>query len=225
MTDKIEGSKYVSLHFVWPIHLQLFGLLAVSEDDQLKELSGEYSMIASMKSIGRAYMIKNANDMDPQFEHKAMTVLNPMMKKLKNISNRQELDDQIANYLDTHFPVNTEAIQVETNLPSVSTEKTNFLENFVSFDDFGSAQPQQTEFSQYVNHPITCSVDVVNWWNEHATIYPRLFKIFMKLSCIPGSSGSSERTFSLAGNIVTDKRSLILPENVDNLIVARNAFV
>lgn len=230
MTDKLEGSKYVSLHFVWPAYLRLFGLLAESEEDMSNDLEGQYSITMKMKKLGREYMSKNAEDFAPTFEHKVMTVLNPTMKKLNKISfaERNALNEQIEQYLDDHYPSCGDSVDTQTfdsNILIMSSEKNSFLENFVSFDQCGSTEPQKSELTQYLKHPITCNVDILKWWGENAKTYPRLFQMFQKFSCIPGSSSSSERTFSTTGGIVTEKRSSILPKNVDNLIIARNALV
>lgn len=99
----------------------------------------------------------------------------------------------------------------------------NFLESFMSFDD-GDITPS-SEITRYIHQPIACGVDVEKWWFDHSTIFPKLFKLFLKLSCVPATTASSERTFSTGGNIITDKRSLILPDNVNNLIVARKFTV
>lgn len=63
------------------------------------------------------------------------------------------------------------------------------------------------------------------WWIKRRLIYPNLFKLFVQVSCIPASSASSERDFSLAGNIITEKRSSIQSQNVNDIIVARNSFL
>lgn len=41
--------------------------------------------------------------------------------------------------------------------------------------------------------------------HEHSTVYPYLFKLFFKVSCVPATTASSERNFSTSGNIITDK--------------------
>ena len=42
--------------------------------------------------------------------------------------------------------------------------------------------------------------------------------------CIPASSTSSERAFSVANNIVTKRRNRLLPENVQMLTFLKNNF-
>ena len=42
--------------------------------------------------------------------------------------------------------------------------------------------------------------------------------------CVPASSTSSERSFSIAGNIVTERRNRLLPENVEMLTFLKINF-
>lgn len=76
----------------------------------------------------------------------------------------------------------------------------------------------------YINYRIRAEVNPNDWWQEHSDRFPRLFKLFKKLSTIPATSASSERDFSHAGNIITDKRSMLLPKSVDDLIMAKSVL-
>ena len=73
--------------------------------------------------------------------------------------------------------------------------------------------PEKTLFQQEVEaymampRPVTRrECDVLLWWKEHETMLPLLSKAAKALLSIPASSASSERLWSVAGNIVTAKR-------------------
>ena len=74
------------------------------------------------------------------------------------------------------------------------------------------------EMSRYVSAPeIGLDADLLQWWSMHATIYPSLAKLARKYLCV------CERLFSVAGNIVTAKRTLLKPHKVDMLVfLAKN---
>lgn len=203
---------------VWPMYLSLFGLLQDSENDS--------TMISNMKDLGREYMEKNKTDFAPKFHHKAMTFLNPTMKKLGiiKLSERKALHTDVENYLDTYYPDSTNVSTSEvSDLPmSVETTGTDFLDRFVSFDQ--TEDELESEIVRYIKHPIHSEVSMESWWTENGAKYPRLFKLFKKLSGIPATSASSERNFSVSGNIITDKRSLLLPKNVNNLIIVKSSL-
>jgi hypothetical protein len=56
------------------------------------------------------------------------------------------------------------------------------------------------------------------WWKTHENKYARLEKLAKMYLGIPATSASSKRVFSTAGNIVTSKRSCLLPENINLLV-------
>lgn len=234
MTDKIEGSKYVTLGMVWPIHYDLRLLLEESEDDRIADQENQSILTRSMKAIGRKYMGINKDDFEPQFEHKVMTILDPTMKKLTVFSLQERLDlgDQIEEYLLENYPngnnssqtTHVEHVEHDESDSNVSLKKKSFMDKFMSLDGLDCENTEESELTLYLKHRITSKVDIFKWWTDHALVYPRLFQLFLKFSCIPGSSASSERVFSHSGGIISEKRSLLLPENVDNLIVARNAW-
>ena len=79
------------------------------------------------------------------------------------------------------------------------------------------------EMSRYLSAPeVALSADPFQWWSIQAPAYPRLAKLARKYLCICGTSSSSERLFSVAGNIVTAKRSLLKPHKVDMLVFLAN---
>lgn len=85
-------------------------------------------------------------------------------------------------------------------------------------------EDDEDEVSRYINHPITKRVDQIEWWSENGEQFPSLYSIFTRLAAIPATSSSSERNFSTVGNVITDKRNMLLPSSVNDLIVARNRF-
>ena len=61
------------------------------------------------------------------------------------------------------------------------------------------------------------SFSVLDWWGKNGPSYPMLSGVVKQVLRVPATSTPSERV-NLAGNIVTKKRSLLLPENVDKMI-------
>lgn len=99
MTDKLEGDKYITLHMVWPISVEIHGMLAENDFESEPEFDGE--VISNMKKLGRKYLVDNKEDFAPSFYHKAITVLTPSMKKLKKIGEieRSEVYQSIERYI------------------------------------------------------------------------------------------------------------------------------
>ena len=55
------------------------------------------------------------------------------------------------------------------------------------------------------------------FWDLHGSSYPRLQKVAFAILCVPASSAASERVFSDAGSVVTQKRTRLDPSTLNAL--------
>ncbi|XP_062577042.1 E3 SUMO-protein ligase ZBED1-like [Saccostrea cucullata] len=62
------------------------------------------------------------------------------------------------------------------------------------------------------------NLTILEWWKKNAVFFPRLSILAKKFLAIPASSVSSERVFSLGGQIVSKKRCRMSHNNVDLFI-------
>lgn len=77
----------------------------------------------------------------------------------------------------------------------------------------------QAELDKYMALPlIGRSEDPILWWKTNMASFMPLKKIVLKYLSAPPSSVASERQFSTAGNVCTDTRNRLLPENADRLV-------
>jgi hypothetical protein len=82
----------------------------------------------------------------------------------------------------------------------------------------------QKEVDNYNNkihfkpHHLTSTCSLFKFWNEQQPFYPLLCQCARYLFGIPATQNSTERLNSLAGSIVTDKRSNLLPTSVNSLV-------
>ena len=122
-------------------------------------------------------------------------------------------------------------LSVISNMPSTSTSLQNvgskrIVNIFDSQDDVDIDCPDESlqeiiklEYFRYKKMEIKNAenLQVLDWWKIHKKNFPHLFKVCQKYIHIPATSVPSERMFSLAGNIITEKRSRLLPKNVNLL--------
>ena len=62
-------------------------------------------------------------------------------------------------------------------------------------------------------------VRVLDWWKHHRNVLPILGHMARAVLAVPASSASSERVFSTGSNVVTKKRTRLLPTKVENSII------
>ena len=66
--------------------------------------------------------------------------------------------------------------------------------------------------------------DPIAFWQLHESSMPMLAHLSRMYLCLPGSSVSSERVFSLAGNTISQERASLHPAKADQLIfLTKNA--
>jgi len=60
------------------------------------------------------------------------------------------------------------------------------------------------------------------FWKSHRTRFPKLAVIARSVYSIPASQNKSERAFSSAGHVMTDLRTTLDPEHLDELLLIRS---
>lgn len=66
--------------------------------------------------------------------------------------------------------------------------------------------------------------NVRDWWKEHRSIFPNLFKLYLRISSNTATSTPSERAFSATSCTLDSRRSSLLPSTMNSLMVARNLY-
>lgn len=82
----------------------------------------------------------------------------------------------------------------------------------------GTAQPLSGESQSRGAVPVVPEFDVLEWWSENEKEFPTMAKLARKLLAIPASSASSERAFSAAGNAVSQRRTALDPQTVNDVL-------
>ena len=80
-------------------------------------------------------------------------------------------------------------------------------------------QKYNKEINNYLDQPtVESDCNPLQWWKEHACVFPLLARMAKKYLCIPGTSVPSERIFSKGGLIVDPFRSRLSPGHVNTLV-------
>ncbi|KAF7776844.1 hypothetical protein Agabi119p4_5237 [Agaricus bisporus var. burnettii] len=118
-------------------------------------------------------------------------------------------------------------------LPNPQFDNTSVADTTNIFEDFlvqswspalQSSATTEDELKVYLSTgPVTSSdprkpLDVIMWWREHETTYPRLSQVARDHLCIPASSVDVERIFSKARIVLSDLRNRLAVQTVRSLI-------
>lgn len=92
-----------------------------------------------------------------------------------------------------------------------------FLENIIIIKNvcYWVFQPENTTFDTF---------NLYAWWYAHKDHFPNVFRLFLNTVCTPAASTTAERSFSTTGTIISEKRSRLLPEVVNDIMLLRNAL-
>ncbi|CAI6357053.1 unnamed protein product [Macrosiphum euphorbiae] len=142
--------------------------------------------------------------------------LNPRYKDMEHepVSAREKIRSHVLQLIESVAPTITNPNDTEEN-----DLKMNNVLAFIYKDHTNSTNDAFTQFTGYLSEPqLRFDLNPLEWWRTREEKYPAIATIAKKYLAIPSTSASSERCFSTAGNIVTPKRSCLLPENVDMLV-------
>lgn len=103
---------------------------------------------------------------------------------------------------------------------SAAATQQNVGQKFDIFEGWEQIETHEDELSNYIamGKPDESATTVLEWWKVRQSAYPRLSKVAKKVFCVPATSAGSERVFSRAGFVLSDKRSNTSPDNVQDLL-------
>ena len=67
-----------------------------------------------------------------------------------------------------------------------------------------------------LEEPLDLESDPLKWWLQRHTTYPYISKFLQGIWSLEATSVPSERVFRVAGNVVDEQRSHLLPEMLIN---------
>lgn len=123
-----------------------------------------------------------------------------------------------------------------TDSNPISIQQTNFAEidNYISFKvpilsptkykNFSIMQKLTINRSFFILGKVydLDTFNLMRWWFEHRNTFPHLFRMYLRNSSKTGTSAPSERAFSTTGRILDSRRTSLLPETINMLMLVRN---
>lgn len=178
-----------------------------------------------MKQIAKKYINENILLHLPD-DYDVWAFFNPQWKRMSGFRSIK-VDDIVKKVIasitsiDIHMN-NTAEVSTAIIDPRPSTSKSIFA-NLLDMDtqkNTRSKSSAEIEVTQYIEYPIQSNskIDLMEWWNAHKNVFPRLFKRFCEFAPIMASACSVERLFSHGGNTLTAKRNRLDPSVLEELV-------
>nr|XP_043068905.1 zinc finger BED domain-containing protein 6-like [Drosophila bipectinata] len=210
-TNRVSGSTYETISLIIPVSADLHHRLS-SMDNLIKTTEGFEVRNALLNGINRRLF-----EYEGRSVTKVATMLDPRFKKeaFRSASNADSAVEAIRKEM-------AGMTNLKVSEPPTHTENNAYF----SFMQSKIANKIKTPMSdaiivlrQYLeaNHA-TPNISPLDYWKVQDIRMESLKKIALKNLCVPACSTESERTFSRAGCIVTDRRAALKAKNVDKLV-------
>lgn len=220
ITVEVSGEQYLTCSKIIPLTNCLIKRLEGKTPitDISKELHKNILQEVNHRFGPNSYIKKNeflsiATLLDPRFKKihfgsamECANVINTVSKLMKNMhNNRETIEKRLTNNVDRYN---------ENDIWNIHEE----MKASVTFNNEESTSIP-TELRQYLNSALLDRKDdPLKYWLKVKDVYPNLYVIAIKYFVVVGTSVPSERVFSKAGNLISQKRSKLLSERASKLL-------
>lgn len=197
-TDDVEATQHPTLHKVIP------NFLLISE--HLEDKPSDPSCITEVKAIVREYWHSNIENCIT-IHHKLALFLHPNTKKLRTLTDdeKRTVFERAMQLMDNFSPVVDTTTQQRTS-SRMATRRESVMRFCIddSESETEEQSPIEIEIEEYKKFKLRGDAvcDLLMWWEEHKSRFPRLYGVARFIHSIPASSAAAERLFSTAGRLV-----------------------
>lgn len=136
--------------------------------------------------------------------------------------------------LEAMTPPNPTPVQPAWDQPTTANKMATALQRIVSMQDpnynnnnnnNNNNTPGHDELDRYFSSRQCDSptMNPITWWKQHETMFPSMALLARRYLSLPAASVASERMFSTAGNMVTDKCNCLVDGAVSDLVFSNLA--
>ena len=242
-TKKLQGERYPTLSLAWPYVCLLKRNCRTPDcvdhdsdygDDAISDFDLEDGVDESSVSYGLALgKLKNYvyDALETRFpKDDTMLLASNLDPRFLTMRDRYNSVEEYLNGIKIFLvAIKDDFTSYSQPIESNATPKLSAFEQLFSeiLDEEASANQQTPSLNQeilaYIRLPRLQSnahdgFNLLKWWNDHQSSFPILSRIARKVHSIVATSAEAERVFSSCGNIVNQKRSRLLPSNVDKFV-------
>lgn len=129
------------------------------------------------------------------------------------------LKDEFSNLSGLCDRSTTDRLSNDLNSSISSQKEFDLFDILVTNNFLTSSNEDNSELFNYENErEINRNENPLEWWCANRKKYPILSQLAFKYLCITATSAPSERMFSTTGQLTSDRRSRLMPDNVDILL-------
>ena len=230
ISTQMCGEQYCTSSSVYAVVMNLLTWVMKPKDE-------DTYFIRNMKIFFSEYLEERLSDERIRWAMEVSAVVDPRMKDLPFVTeeSRKKAYKSVKGELDRSMNKDTVGNEmsdecddieiIEDNTVSNSAARDRRLEILFGSKSFGcyGTKPKlpKTKITSKValnsylaEDSISLSEDPLAWWRENESKHPEMAKIARFFLGIPATSVSSERAFSTAGLITTEKRNRLKPKTV-----------
>lgn len=201
-SKELEGSSYPTIHLVHPHIRNLKTICNTTNSD-------EPSFISEFKKKLHDTLISLVDSKITVY-HKIAIFLFPPANQLTQFS-LEEQTEVISKCKMLLLPYLNDITILNPTNEIPSSKIYTLFENYVQPIEGANFNQSiiENELSKYknTNVPLVNDFNILKWWHDRKNEFPMLYKLSCRIFAIPASSAPSERIFSIARALITDKRS------------------
>jgi hypothetical protein len=147
--------------------------------------------------------------LDPRFKSSGFTNATKLKKAERLVESMVE-----SIVISSNSSISTSVGENINNKPIMTKLAANMAKKHMETNN-----SNQSELNLYKGQPLLdIGEDVLVYWDERKCVFPKLYIIARRYLIIPSTSAASERIFSLAGNIISSKRTKLSASHINMLI-------
>ena len=211
-SDQLGGERYVSASVVLPHIAHLLHTMRASDDDPAYvarfKLSFHDDLVERRAALTETMFLKTASALDPRF------------KKLKCVPH-DECELVWSHVLGLMEQELGRADDPQDDAAAAAPKRSRYhCDNDDEDDHDGATRPTAMQMLQLYRCQPRASddTDPLAWWKDNVNAFGPMSQLALRFLCCLGTRVPSERLFSRAGNVISKKRSSLLPENANKLI-------
>lgn len=234
-SDELEGDNYPTIHksVLYKVSLQNHLKCFINLEENIIKDNGELSILSILCKIAlRALDFINTKFILSE-EHDMAVFLWPKFKNFKMfplLSDRHcinvNIETKLLHIETQHNVENYDTINdVQYSIIPSSTTFSEWEDNENDIPSRYNNNRYKIELNSYRNEHLNISNEnVLQFWKEHENRFFYLSKLARQILALPASSVSSERSFSIAGHLVEERRSCLDGKTLDSVLFLNSHF-